>query len=158
MEAAGFAASIGGLTELSLKVYTNLSKYIRRVKNAPKLAEELRQELLLISDVLEELEVSLESAPLQETKDLKLEETIKQFEEIITTMVNLNDIKKGEWVKRLRWPFTENENQDFLTKLERFKNTITLTLSSEGRSYSCYKLCLLLQTIASIHRSHSSKN
>ena len=51
----GVAAAAAQFAGLALSVSTTLRHYWRAVSNAPKQSRELKQELLLVSDVLEDL-------------------------------------------------------------------------------------------------------
>ena len=41
-------------------------------------------------------------------------------------MADRIEVQKSVVKKRLKWPFTEKENETYLTKLERFKGTLNL--------------------------------
>jgi hypothetical protein len=111
----------------------NLFKYVRGVKDAPKQSEELKEEVLLIQDALEDLKTTLESTPLTvpATMITRLQGAVMQGGEVLKVMADQVLVQKG---KRFEWPFTQKQNEEYLVELERFRSTVLLALSAEGRS------------------------
>jgi hypothetical protein len=132
VSAFGVVAGAAQLTELAVKVYLGLFNYFRAVKQAPKLSRELRQEALLVQEVLQELESTLESigTPPPMTS---LKNAFDEAGKILKELKNRFEIKQGEIIKQLKWPFTEKENKEYITKLERLKSTLTLATNTIQR-------------------------
>jgi hypothetical protein len=40
------------------------------------------------------------------------------------------EVKDCDIQKRLRWPFTEKQNKEYLDKVERYKNTFNFALNA----------------------------
>lgn len=146
LTAFGLAANVGQMADLSAKVFTGLYKYSVTVKNAPKLSAEFRQEILVISDVLEELEVALKARPLDAQHGARLKEALAQFGEAINKIGARIQVEKGNFRKRFMWPFTQNEHEEYLSKFERFKSTFMLMLSGEER-YTLLSISLTLESL-----------
>jgi len=131
VSALSVAAAAAQFAEQVLIISERLYQFFKTVKNAPKLSRELRQEALLLSDTLENLR-SVFTAP-DASKALRKAspsaDLLQGFEETIKQIAARVEIKEGEasW-KRLVWPFTQKENEDYLAKLERFKSSFQLAL------------------------------
>ena len=50
--------------------------------------------------------------------------TITEFSKIMTDLKTRVEVKENEWIKRLKWPFNEDENKEWIAKLERFKTIL----------------------------------
>jgi hypothetical protein len=93
----------------------------------------LRQEALLLSDVLANLRyvLSAEKHSSSLPKASPSAELLKDFEQTIAEMAKRVEIKDGEisW-KRLGWPFTQKETEKYLSKLDRYKSSFQLALQT----------------------------
>ena len=67
----------------------------------------------------------------------ELKTTITEFSKIMTDLKTRVEVKKNEWIKRMKWPFNEKENKEWIAKLERFKTMFTLWLNAIQR-YDCF--------------------
>lgn len=115
-----------------MEVCQGLFHYVQAVKRAPKLSSELHQEAVLVSLVIKEIAstiANMETRRFYET----LNDAVAQFSTLITDMKSRVVIKKSDVAKRLIWPFTEQENEAYRSKLERFKSTFTLCLVTVQR-------------------------
>jgi len=127
LSAIGAAASIAQLAGLAKAIIVDIWGYCDAVHNAPKRSLELRQEIMNISTCLESLEhVSIDSlftneAPLNEFKQL-----LKDIRVRVT-------VAKTKGIGRWKWPFTQDENDRLLSRLERYKTTFTLASSIKIR-------------------------
>lgn len=132
VSAFGIAAGAAQFTELAATVFLDLFKYFQTVKRAPKLSKELREEVHLVHKVLEDIKSTLEiNTPSSVTPTLN--DAVKKFTEIMDELKNRLEVKESDIIKRLKWPFTEQENKEYISKLERYKNTFTLALSTIQR-------------------------
>lgn len=108
-----------------------LFDYWQKVKAAPKLSKELQQEAFLVSNVLIDLREALASAP-NNTRSHRttsaLTDTATEFGKLMVEMFSCIEVKKDEVLKRLKWPLDQKENENYLSKLERFKATFILVL------------------------------
>jgi hypothetical protein len=136
MEPISIAHAIGEAANLSARVFTSLYKYCRGVKNAPLRSRELRDEIFAISNVLDELCAIHENASALglcvEGSLAKLAAMLKELEIRIT-------VPKGNSLKRLKWPFTERETEEYLFKTQRLVTTFNLALHTLQR-YPLYPL------------------
>ena len=134
--AFGVAVGVAQFVDLAVDVACGLSRYFHSVKQAPKLSRELQQEALLVSLVLKELKSTLVATNhVQTTTRLgkTLSDIVEEFKEAMTDMQTVVMIKDGDFIKRLRWPFTEGKNKEYFSNLERYKNTFTLALTTIQR-------------------------
>jgi Fungal N-terminal domain of STAND proteins len=131
--ALGVAGTVAQFAEQTLRISDCLYQYFKGVKNAPAKSRELRQEALLLSDVLETLTTlfSANKKPTVLPSLSQYEEMLQEFKETIAEMAKKVEIKKGKLsFKRLAWPFTEKENEKYLARMERFKGSFQLALQA----------------------------
>ena len=133
VSAFGIAAGAAQFTELAANVFLGLFKYFQTVKRAPKLSKELREEALLVHRVLEDLKSTLETINIPSSTTSSLNDVVKKFTKTMEELKNRVEVKEGEIIKRLKWPFTEQENEEYISRLERYKNTFMLALSTIQR-------------------------
>lgn len=127
--AFGIAANAAQFAGLAANVFMKLCRYGQSVIQAPKLSEKLREEVLSISGVLSILKSTLESTnPDREMLPDSLKNMMTEFLQTLTDMSSRIVIHDSDLMKRLKWPFTEKENQEYLLKLEKYKSTLSLAL------------------------------
>jgi hypothetical protein len=125
--AIGVAAAAAQFAALAFSVSNTLKQYLQDIKDAPKRSRELKGELLLVSDVLEDLKsVVTNVSPDVLPANPLLTGAINEFAELIKEIAHSIEVKKKDIKKRLKWPFTEKENEKYLSRLERFKSTFNL--------------------------------
>ena len=133
LSALGIAASASEISAQVLLISDSLYQFFKRVKNAPKLSRELRQEALLLSDVLETLSFVFSSQDHHGSlpKASASLELLNDIQETIMGMADKLEIRNTQlsW-ERLTWPFTQKQNEKYLEKLERFKSSFQLALQS----------------------------
>jgi len=112
-------------TVLALSMSSTLKNYWRAIKDASKQSRELKQELLLVSDMLEDLKEVLTGTPDGPLANIALKTNLNEFEKVINDMVNRIEVRKGDVEARVKWLFTEKENRTYLSKLEMFKSTVS---------------------------------
>src|SRR5271170_527394 len=135
--AVGITVNVGALIQLTSGIIVGLIDYCLSVKCAPVKSKELRDELLVLSDVLKELETIIKPIPSPHMegsqRSLSLQKALSEFGEMLNDMYKRVAISKMNFTKRIKWPFTEKENVDYLARMERYKATFTLALSSVQR-------------------------
>lgn len=104
-----------------------------------KTSLELKEEVLLVQELLENLTDILDSSPspIPTARLSRLHAAIIQVGGVIEAMAERTSVRKGDIVKRFKWPFSEKENGDYLLKLGRFKSTVLLALSIEEKFAHC---------------------
>ena len=137
VSAISVAAAATQLTEQAATVFKLLFDYCRKVKQAPKLSADLQREMFLISNILDELKSALEAvSPIpQSAAQTHLHDTIEEFAKTMNDMaIHLKPIQKSEMRKRLAWPFTQKDNEEYLVKFRRYKDILMLALQAIERS------------------------
>jgi hypothetical protein len=135
VSALGVAAAACQLAEQVLMISDGLYQYFKEVKQSPKLSRELRQEVLLLSDVLENLRSAFPAEmyvkSLSGPRNTSMNDLIEEFEAVVKKMADRMKIEESgiSW-KRLRWPFDQKENEKYLEKFERFKSIFQLALQT----------------------------
>ena len=158
----GIAAAARQLAEQALKISHGLYQYFHNVKDAPKLSRELRQEAILLSDVVENLCSIFSSRDRRSDlpKPGPSADLLHEFKETMMEMANKVEIKDSEisW-NRLAWPFTQKENEKYLHRLERFKSSFQLALQELQSYVFLDRLVLLIcQVEVGQHRISCTSN
>ena len=109
-------------------VFTLVSKYAQSIKNPPKGSVELRNELLLISDLLEALELKSQFPTAPEALE-GLGHLVENLGVIINKMQG--ELLSQRKYRSIGWPFTSKENEVFLSNLESFKSSPILLANIE---------------------------
>ena len=129
--ALGVAGTAAQFAEQAAKIFDRLYQYSKAVENAPAKSRELRQDLLLLSDLLENL-ASVFSKQKNSTvlpNTGKYAELLKEFTDTMAELADKVEISKGEVsLKRLVWPFKQKDNEKYLARMERFKSLFQLAL------------------------------
>ena len=114
----------------TLTVAQSLYDNFKTVKRAPELSKELRREALLVSDVLNDLQKASASnvRRVSSFKTGRYAGIIAEFNLTITEMAARIEAKNREVKKRVKWPFTVNENQEYLNKFEGYTSTFMSAL------------------------------
>jgi Fungal N-terminal domain of STAND proteins len=130
VSAVGVAAGAAQLAGQAKDIVCNMWQYFEAVKNAPKRSQELRQEMSNLADLLESLEDVLNSptsSPLFTNSD-----PVEEFVEMLDTLTARVAAPKSKGIRRLKWPFTQEENKRLLSKMERYKSTFNLALNVQS--------------------------
>jgi hypothetical protein len=137
--ATAWAVATGALQVLqqTVNVLTGLYQYCRDFKKAPKLSKEVR----MITAILEDLQAALQEIPESEKPQMSSKPLIKiveseEFAKLMHEMASRTAIKEGEIsYKRVKWPFTQKENEEYLKKLERYINMFQVVLQVIQRCF-----------------------
>lgn len=127
------ASSAADLAILVFDVFSNLRKYYRNVKNGPKRSAELRAEIDSLLDLIGVLEETFEANPGRVFQSA-LEVSFHELRDLLTTMQQRTSPEQTEGFRRLRWPFKEHENEEFISKIARHRDKLSLALHIEQRS------------------------
>jgi hypothetical protein len=135
-----FATGVAGLLSLTLELSKVIGEYTCSVKHFPKEAHELANELMGLSQVLEQLATFLRSEDVRrnsfdETSVLflvttncqaKIETVLQKFPRIPQTS------KSRPTFERFIWPFKEKEISKTIELLNRYTQTFQLSLTTRG--------------------------
>ena len=128
----GLVASADQLLVMAKDIVSGLYQYFEAVIDAPERSKELRQEITTLCELLESLAaiVTVRNAtpsfvPIAES----LRTALPEVQQLLTKIGFRITEKKSQGVRRLRWPFTREENDRLLSQIERYKGTINLSLN-----------------------------
>lgn len=141
MEPLGAAASVIAVVEITGKVFKLCETYYSEVKGARKNIQSLRNEVISLRDVLENVaDLAKESSPevplifsLLNQQDGPVEKCKKDLKELFEKL----DAGQGETMMRkfglraLKWPFSIKEVEMLLTTIERHKTMFNLALTAD---------------------------
>lgn len=128
--------TIIAVVEASDKVLSLIAKYYTDVKNAKADIEDLKTEVGACYNVLQKILVHSSNA----TKLLSLATLAPVIEGSLSDIENIKNKLDPSTGKRamsrvglraLKWPFTKNEVQEHIARLDRHKTTLNLALSSD---------------------------
>ena len=127
--------TILAVVQISTKVLSLLSKYYRDVKDAKEKVQLLSEEIETFQDVLQSVREIVERSPskLPAASITAVERSQKYLADLEQ---KLNPPKQKKIMNRvgfraLKWPFINKEVEEWITKLNRDKTTLVLTLGSD---------------------------
>ena len=130
--------TILAVAELSIKTVIVIRKYYLDVKNAEADIKRLEIAVNGFYDVLQKVHKLVQSSGATTLPTLSSSSMMKEVKHSlldITTLMNklhpngTGKIKRGFHI--LKWPLTSKEVDDYITKLEGYKTTIHLALSTD---------------------------
>ena len=134
------ATSVAGLLSLTIQVSQLLYDQVHTVKNAPKNAEELLDELASLRQVLTKLDAFLntqvvEGHVFQDTSVLI--SAIKGCVAKITALkLKLEKLVKkqgfAQMIERGKWYYEHDEHQEMITTLHRYLGMFQISLTIDG--------------------------
>ena len=127
----GLAASVETLAGLAATTFCSMYQYYESVRDAPKRAQELRQEMSAIGDQLNALAVVMTRNQSNVTVTLppSFKDSISEFETMLRDMYKRVTPPATKGLKRLAWPFSKEENDRLLSRIERYKSMVDLALN-----------------------------
>jgi hypothetical protein len=132
--------NITQIVDVSARVLDGLCSYLAKVKNAPAESHELQKELSVLSRALKNLESVAQCLDKNVPIDPALNEFVRPLNSLLEEMESRLLSKRKITFKRLKWPFTEKENREYLSQMERYKSTLTLTLITMQKCTNFYEL------------------
>jgi hypothetical protein len=163
LTALGVLDNAASLTGTLSKVFKALYDYGHTVKDAPEKSQQLQEELFMLSNIARRLGITLAKASVREAVKPVPDEAVARFAEMLEEMDGKIAIPKGMSIKRLKWPFSQKENGEYLERIERFKATLSLALNvyqsdaTADISESLRKLEITTQTIkATAQQTHKN--
>lgn len=128
--AVGLGATIANMIEVASCIINGFLEYCRSVKRAPAKSKEIREELLILSDTLKELYSFTGLINAKGPGVTALHKTLNECFELLKKMQAQTAIGKSDLIRRIKWPFNERENEEYLHQVERYKATIALAVST----------------------------
>src|SRR5579859_2470604 len=117
----GLVASVAQLAQLALGVFSNLNTFYRKARRAPERSRKLRDGLDSLRDLLEDVHHALKNGPPTRT----LQSPPKEFHDMIQLLQGLRDRTAQKetqgFIRRLQWPFREDENEEIIQHIEHLK-------------------------------------
>lgn len=131
----GLAASSAQLVGLAFEVFSNLHKYYRNVRHAQAHAVEFRLMLDSLMDLLSAAQENFERNPHERSRPT-LPQVLSNLREVLALLYSRTTPRDTSGLRRLKWPFQQNENSEILSKLERCKASLILALNVD-QMYKC---------------------
>jgi hypothetical protein len=130
LEVCGFVFSVVQAADIARALFSQLYQYFEAVHGAPKRSRELRQEMGTICDLLESLETILITPDTGSsfTVSVSLQSSIREFHAMLTDMESRVKASQTKGARRFKWPFTKEENDRLLSRMERYKQSLSMAL------------------------------
>lgn len=128
------AASAVQLVDLAFKVFTNLHQYYCHTRDAPARSADLRTEVDLLTDLLISFQESIERHPHDLFRS-SLPKELAGIRHLLMELYTRTKPKETVGYRRLHWPFREKENAELISKIERHKQNLVVSLHL-GNRYS----------------------
>jgi len=129
--AIGLVASVDQLAGLAKAIVANMYGYFEAVKDAPQHSKELRREMTTIYDLLESIQNTLLTNP-ESAALASLNDSIADFRDMLIDMKERVAPERAKGIRRLKWPFTKEENEKLLSRIGRYKDTFNLILTIQS--------------------------
>lgn len=125
--AIGLVASVDQLTALAKTIVSNLYQYFNAVQKAPKRSLELRNEMGVICGLLEKLQVLTNEPSFPSSAPLK--DAIPSLQTILAEMNTRIAERQTKGLRKLKWPFSEEENNRLLSRISHYIGTFNMALN-----------------------------
>jgi hypothetical protein len=126
----GLAPGLTLIADLAARVFIAIFDYSRNVKKAPVKAKQLRGELQNLSTLLDSLKNWLEVNPLSAQPRITFLTTpTNELEKLLRNMEKRVLQERTTAAARLKWPFTDKENQELVAQIQRYKTDLILALN-----------------------------
>ena len=120
MDPVSLSASIAGLISLTLDLCKISHKFIIDVKHADRNAKDCVQALLSLQGVL----IELQNINFEDSRILECEARLKDIKARIE-----RELKRPKAVRRLTWPFKDDETRQTVAKLQSYRDDFHAILS-----------------------------
>ncbi len=127
--AVGLLGTVTQLADLALKLLLNLRTYYRNVHDGPTQSAQLHVEMDSLVDVLYRLQETFERNPTKNEFQPILTDELNSLRELVNDLYTRTKPQETSGMRRLSWPFHKTENAEIISKIERFKGNLTLTLN-----------------------------
>lgn len=128
--AVGLVASAEQLAALATTIVCNMYSFYEAVRDAPKRSQELRQEMGAMSDQLNSLAAVLSNDPKHfVSQPTSLFASISELKAMLKDMNERVCASNTKGIRRLKWPFSKDENERLLSRMERYKTTLNTALN-----------------------------
>lgn len=131
--AFGAAAGAAQLADFTARIFITIFDYLRKVKQAPKKAKDLRDELQKLSTLLDSLKDFLQTfhsnGTISSSRFTFLDDPAKELTKLLNEMEKRVLSQKVEGIGRWKWPFSEKENTELIERMQRFKTDLILVLN-----------------------------
>ena len=151
MDVISLSSGIAGLITLALQVSGIIANYVSAVKEGPKNIEELKEELILLGEVLSQLQDFLHdekhkgrSFDSNSVLQSAFSSCKRRIERIGDKLKPPDGGKISRMVDRLKWPFESKEVDKMINNLRCYGQTFQFSLTIEG----LYGISFSLQFVA----------
>jgi hypothetical protein len=109
--AIGFAASVDQLAGLAKTVASNMYRYCEAVKDAPTNAQQVRDDVKVLSDLLDQLRETVFDHEDRFSSSEPFKRSIERPKSLLAKLNGRVIETRAKGIKRFAWPFTKEENE-----------------------------------------------
>lgn len=145
MDPFSLATGVIQVAEFAFQICNNLYAFFSSTINAPIDAAKLRGEILQVFGLLKALQSILENGQhaLRSAKNGTLQESLSALRVVLEEIDERIKPRRTKGLRRLVWPFRQDEIVRLLARIERCKTTLLCALVTENM-YPIYFLIDLL--------------
>jgi Mg2+ and Co2+ transporter CorA len=127
----GLITSVEQLAEVATTIVGSMYSYYEAVRDAPNKSKELRREMVAMSDQLSSLETLLfdNSSILSQKTERSLVDSISEIKMMLLDIKKRIQSSSTKGLKRLKWPFSKDENEQLLSRLEHYNHMLNIILN-----------------------------
>jgi hypothetical protein len=135
--ATGLVSSLDQLAATATSIVCNMFRYYEAVRDSPKRSKELRTEMGAVNDLLNQVVDAVSSISTVSTFKApgSFNDSVAEMKTTLEDMEKRVHPSKTEGLRRLKWPFSKEENERLLSKMERFKKILSMTLDIKTAYY-----------------------
>ena len=126
----GAVAAAAQLAEMTEKYCKRAYRFYRDIKDAPAKSKDLREEFSELQSIIQDLSETLITVKTNHSEfgDVISPDFLKQYQDFLAEFASRLKVDRTDIGKRLKWPFSTKQNEEYITKIERFKTTFILSL------------------------------
>ena len=127
----GAVAAAAQLADMTTMYCFRAYSYYRDIKEVPSKSKDLREEFSQLSSIIRDLAEVLTTVKTNnsEVGNVISPSSLEQYPDFLKDFVSRLKLNENDFKKRLKWPFSVKENEDYIAKIERHKMTFSLALN-----------------------------
>src|SRR2546423_1199972 len=138
----GLVAATVQFADVAVRVLKSFNKLCLEIRNAPIEAHQFRQEVDFLYSIVQDSTFRLQtypaSIPVPQVNIIRqvITGSIDLLNDVMVKVTYLGAEAQVQGIRRLIWPFRKAEIELYITKIQRFKSTLSLALHTQ-QMYDC---------------------
>jgi hypothetical protein len=127
--ALGLAGTVDQVAGLAKTVVSNIYLYCEAVKDAPANAQQVREDLQVLSGLLDQFKEIVFDHEDRFSFSGEFQKTLSRFKDLLDRLNGRVVQKRAEGIKRFIWPFTKDENNRLLSEIRGLMDTFHVAMN-----------------------------